>query len=340
MEATADVQLDRLDAANLSDADAATLASITNAAAAVDSPHLSPVPPRQVLLRLRHGWDGFPTDHVFVVRSTGGAVAGFVEVGYPHWDNLHLAGLDLVVHPDARGDDAVADALLGKAIDACRTDSRLSLVSDAWRDSWLAGYWERHGWPVASHAAQRRIVVSEVDRPRLDQLLADAEGSSPTYDVEVLPSPTPDGWVQDMIEVRRAMNDAPLDDLNIDDEEWSAERLVASDAALASRELRVHRLVARRRSDGVLGGFTAVVVEEARPTVGFQEDTAVVGTHRGHRLGLRLKAAMLQRLAALEPQLQTIDTWNAESNTHMLAVNDAIGCVVVGRAIEVQTTLA
>ena len=45
---------------------------------------------------------------------------------------------------------------------------------------------------------------------------------------------------------------------------------------------------------------------------------------------------MLELLARKEPQLEFIDTWNAESNRHMIAINDALGCVVVGRALEMQ----
>ena len=144
--------------------------------------------------------------------------------------------------------------------------------------------------------------------------------------------------MEGLLDLHRAMNDAPLDDLEIADDVWTVPRLVASEASLTARGARVHRLVARRRSDGVLGGFTVFVVHVDHP-IGHQDDTGVVGEHRGHRLGMRLKAAMLQRLATVEPQLETIDTWNAESNAHMIAVNDELGCVVVGRGQMVQRQL-
>ena len=47
--------------------------------------------------------------------------------------------------------------------------------------------------------------------------------------------------------------------------------------------------------------------------------------HRGHRLGLRLKADNLIRATDAEPALRAIDTWNAEENLHMVAVNEALG---------------
>lgn len=335
------VRVDRIDAAGWGDLDAGAgvLADICNASSAVDSPHQSPLVGRQLRLHLQHGWGGPPVDHVFVSRQAG-ATVGYAAVWFAHWDNPTVAELDLLVHPAARGDDLVGDALVARALEACRTDGRTSIVADAWRDSWLANYWERHGWPVASRAAQRRIVVADMEPATLDRLRTDAEEASPAYDIEVLPFPTPVALAQPMLDVHRAMNDAPLDSLELDDDEWSLERLAASEASTGAREVRLHRMIARRRADGAIGGFTELAVDPAQPGVGNQGDTAVVGAHRGHRLGLRLKIAMLQRMAHLEPALVTIDTWNAESNDHMIAVNAQLGCTIVAHGHLVQRELA
>jgi RimJ/RimL family protein N-acetyltransferase len=51
----------------------------------------------------------------------------------------------------------------------------------------------------------------------------------------------------------------------------------------------------------------------------------VTRPHRGHRLGLLTKAAMLEWLAAAEPRLERIVTTNAEVNSHMIAVNEMLG---------------
>ena len=37
-----------------------------------------------------------------------------------------------------------------------------------------------------------------------------------------------------------------------------------------------------------------------------------------------------------EPQLETIDTWNAESNDHMIGVDELLGYRVLGREHEYQ----
>ena len=149
----------------------------------------------------------------------------------------------------------------------------------------------------------------------------------------------PNELIPGLIELHLAMNDAPLDDLELEADVWNEKRLRAYETAMAHRNIRLVRLLARRRSDGVLGGHTVLALEDGRPWIGFQEDTAVVRGHRGYRLGLRLKTAMLRLVRDREPLVERIDTWNAESNSHMIAVNDALGCVVVGRGIEFQKHL-
>jgi len=51
----------------------------------------------------------------------------------------------------------------------------------------------------------------------------------------------------------------------------------------------------------------------------------VIRAHRGHRLGLLTKTAMLELLASAEPQLEWITTGNAAANEHMIAVNEQLG---------------
>ena len=80
-----------------------------------------------------------------------------------------------------------------------------------------------------------------------------------------------------------------------------------------------------------------LAVEEDRPWHAHQLDTSVLAEHRGHRLGLLLKGSMVHWLAEAEPQLLEVDTWNAASNAHMIAVNDRLGYQVVATATCYQT---
>jgi hypothetical protein len=78
-------------------------------------------------------------------------------------------------------------------------------------------------------------------------------------------------------------------------------------------------------ADGAAAGFTELQVNRHRPTIGFQGDTVVVAAHRGHRLGRWLKAANLLQVLDAHPGLRTVTTDNADSNEHMLAINEAMG---------------
>jgi hypothetical protein len=136
-----------------------------------------------------------------------------------------------------------------------------------------------------------------------------------------------------------AINDAPTDGLDVEDEVFTPDRIRAYESAWTARGYRLHRLLARHRDTGELAGHTIVAVDPERPHLGAQHDTSVVAAHRGHRLGLLLKTSMNLWLREVQPQLESIDTWNAESNDHMIGVNEAIGYRVMGRQLELQKSL-
>ncbi len=47
---------------------------------------------------------------------------------------------------------------------------------------------------------------------------------------------------------------------------------------------------------------------------GWQWSTGVDPAHRGRRLGMLVKAVMVERLRAHEPALRVVSTWNADGN--------------------------
>ena len=100
----------------------------------------------------------------------------------------------------------------------------------------------------------------------------------------------------------------------------------------SSRNIRDHLTRASQRGAGPLDPSRAKGrrLDPADPGSGHQMLTGVTREHRGHRLGLLVKVAMLEVLRAAEPQLERIDTWNAESNRYMIAVNEALGYTVLG----------
>ena len=93
--------------------------------------------------------------------------------------------------------------------------------------------------------------------------------------------------------------------------------------------MRGYGVAALHDATGEMAAYTAVIVDPEAPEWGFQQLTAVTRPHRGHRLGLLVKTAMLDLLAEAEPQLKYIGTGNAAANQHMIAVNEQLGYEVV-----------
>ena len=70
-----------------------------------------------------------------------------------------------------------------------------------------------------------------------------------------------------------------------------------------------------------------------------QDDTLVMPDHRGHRLGLRLKAATLALITAEHPERVAIHTWTDPENTAMYRTNERFGFRPVERLLEMQQKL-
>jgi GNAT superfamily N-acetyltransferase len=143
--------------------------------------------------------------------------------------------------------------------------------------------------------------------------------------IECYARPTPPDQLDEVAAAWDGMNDAPTDDLEWDDVHFDGERLRLAEAYEAALGRRGYVAVARHARTGAIAGLSELSLP-AGATHAHQGDTCVLAAHRGHRLGLLVKLAMLDLLAEQEPQVAVIDTWNATSNAPMIAVNDALGC--------------
>jgi GNAT superfamily N-acetyltransferase len=119
------------------------------------------------------------------------------------------------------------------------------------------------------------------------------------------------------------------------------EPVVVDEERVRAREGRVFRsfdgitAVARRRSDGVFGGYTQLFLPHGTDDV-YQDDTLVMPDHRGHRLGTMLKLATLEILQRDNPDRTAIHTDTAVDNHAMQATNRDFGYRPVERMYEMQ----
>ncbi len=301
---------------------------LLNAAWALDAPWQHPVTARKMRNQVLRGWDGEPDD--FFVGVEGDQVVALLSFFAPSWDNPELAWLNLTVHPDHRG-RGLGEEALRFLLDRAAATGRTKLGADSWDGSPGNAFLEKRGFTCGSRAINRRQHLVEVSLDDVRRLHDEAAEAASAYELVRIAGATPDDLMPAVAEMSAAINDAPLDDLDIDDEVFPPERITAYEQAQLGNGQRLYRLLARHRETGVLAGHSVVAVDAERDTIGHQHDTSVVRSHRGHRLGLLLKAGMILWLSEVEPQLATVDTWNAESNDHMIAVNELLGYRWMGR---------
>lgn len=306
----------------------AAYADLLNAVREVDSPWDREQTPALAAGWLAHGWDGEPM--VPHLARAGGEVVGFAGLETSEYDNLDLAWLSVIVHPAHRRrghGTAILAFLEGEA----RERGRTSVGVDAWDLPAVHAFATRHGFVRKLASINRRQVLADIDWPALEERAAEAVLHAADYAIERWSVPTPDTQLDALAEMAAAINDAPLDDLEYEDEVFTGARMRAYEEATAGRRERMYRLVARHLPTDALAAQTVVTVSVDDPTWADQHDTSVLESHRGHRLGLLLKAEMMRWLRDDEPGLQTIDTWNAESNAHMIGVNRLLGYQIQGR---------
>ena len=323
---------------HLDDRDVAGAVALFEAARLVDSPHQLVGPTVfSYTAFLQTGWDGTPPDAA-LARDDKGRVVGILQVTLPHWDNTHLGSVDVTVDPLARR-QGIGRRLFETGIERVRAAGRRLVLTDCWADSAGVEFAEALGLERAAVGIQRRQDLRALDWPLLDAEYAEAEIRAGGYELVRIAGPTPEDMLGDVAAMTAAINDAPIDDLDIEDEVFTPERIRIFEAAQLAARSRIYRVIARERETGVLGGHTMVGVDAERPGYAGQYDTSVLRAHRGHRLGRLLKIAMLQWLADEEPQLRTLDTWNAASNAHMIEVNEILGYQIVASGIEWQLHL-
>jgi GNAT superfamily N-acetyltransferase len=311
--------------------------ALLTATHAVDCPAALLPTPTSYAADLRFGWDGDP-GRCYLARDDSGAVVGLLSFYTPTYDNLNLAWIEVEVHPGHRG-KGIEDELIRYAEQLALGLDRHSLGISAWdrpdRDELI----RRHGFEQKAIEVNRRQDLANLDWATVRKLYDEAVLAAADYEVLRIVGALPEELLAGMVAVTASINDAPRDDLEMEDDAISPDRIRAYERAREGHNQTMYRVIARHRATGEPAGHTVVTVERERPHIGEQNDTAVSRDHRGHRLGALVKTAMLLWLREAEPALTQIDTWNAESNNHMIGINEQLGYFVVGRGLDYQKTI-
>jgi len=276
---------------------------------------------------LREGWDRTPGE-AWVAFDSGGAVAGYYRMHLPDLENLDEAAGGPTVHPAVRR-HGIGRMLLrhegGRAEAHGRTRFRSMTTAGTGGEAFAQAVGAR-----LDLAEVRRIqYLREIPPGTVAALRASAAQAAAGYSLASWTGPVPGEYCGPMAEVYNAFADAPHGE-NEEPEVWDADRVRERTGILARAGLlRTYSVAAVSDSTGEMAAFTEVIIEPDSSQWGFQQLTAVTRAHRGHRLGLLVKTAMLEWLAVAEPQLEWIQTGNAATNEHMIAVNEQLCYQVV-----------
>lgn len=293
-----------------------------------------------MLDRGSHSWNGGWSG----VVDGETVAAGWMRI--PLLDNLDLADTRVHVLPDHRR-RGHGSAMLAHLEDAARERGRRVLTAlaswpyDAGSDGAGAsapGFAAARGWSLALSEVQRELrlpVAEEV----LDRLARDAARAHAAYTLRSWVGPVPDDLLQGWAEVTSSLaTQAPTGDLELEPEAVSAEAVREREAVLERQGRTKYNTVALD-ADGVVVAYSDLATTVHEPGRAYQWGTLVRGEHRGHRLGIAVKAATLRLLQRERPDVTRVTTYNAEVNAHMIGVNEAMGFVPVARLGDFQKRL-
>lgn len=296
-------------------------------------------------------------------HTTADEVVGVASVIMPRTDNDHLAHVDVVVHPEHRR-KGVGTALMDRAEELAREAGRTTVIAasehpgeppadepDVLVPPTGSGR-IRGSEPGVAFAARRGYVLEQGERYSVLELPVDPEDvarlhaealrkAGDDYRLVRWADRTPDEWVDHLALLETRMStDAPSAGLAIEEDRWDADRVRTYERQMAESGSGYLLVAAEHIPSGTLAAFTMVELPVDRPHVIEQGDTLVLKEHRGRRLGMLVKTAMLDDLAVARPEARRIHTWNAEENDYMLAINVALGFRRAGVVGVWQRTIA
>ena len=267
----------------------------------------------------------------------GDTVVGALSVTLPQLDNLEVMTTEGYVHPDHRR-RGVATALVEFAVAEAGRHSRTRLFTETpWQRDGSPG----PGFPLLESRGAKRVLddfrrILDLEAHPVGEAHPAPEGYEVVQWVDVAPDSLVDGCAYLM---GRMMLDAPKGEMDYEQENWDAARYRDKEkTAQARNRVRVATAVVHTAT-GQVAGVTDIGVNRDRTSVAYQWDTIVDPDHRGRRLGLVLKTHNHRLLVDTVPGVRWVNTWNAASNTFMVAVNDALGFEIAERWSEWQLDL-
>jgi GNAT superfamily N-acetyltransferase len=281
-----------------------------------------------------------------LVAEAEGDVVGTGWLAMPTRENLTLCEIDVHVSPDRRR-AGIGTALFRRLRDEAVAHGRTSVIAG------IVGPYEATPVPPGVPFAEslglsfrneevRRRLQLPIETELLDRLIESTRTHWTGYRLKTWEGACPEEYAEQYAAMIPLLStEAPVGDLEFEPEQYDVKRLRDGEALSAAQGRRVFTTIALAPDGGIVGHTELVVSSpEHDPRQAYQWATLVLREHRGHRLGLALKARNHQAAQEAIPGLdRSINTWNARQNPWMISVNEQLGYRPVACFLEYQGDL-
>jgi|GEM_PF-409671 len=262
-----------------------------------------------------------------------GIMVGGVSLWFPLLDNLTKCWGALGVDPDQRR-RGIGSSLVAQIVTRMDQEGRTIMVTesaypfDRRQDHPYRRFAEANGFTVAIDEIRRSLPLP-VDPALLRTLATQAAPHHAAYRIESFGDDLPAELLASYCALGNQLGvDAPTGDLDFEPESMTPQlwlERIAEDKDLGRTRLTTLAI----EGTGNVVAYSDLILPPVPSHDVWQWGTLVHRDHRGHRLGTAVKVANLEQLATADPARARVLTCNAETNRHMVDINERLGFVAI-----------